>query len=214
MKYEKIKNQENLENANKKFFNAWAWFYDYTPIKPWLFYIQKRIINNIELKDSQKILDIGCGTGDALIYLSKLLNKRKIKNVKLYGIDISINMLKIAGRKLRGKAALLPIRNEKTKFKNNNFDCIICTEAFHHFPNQEKALREIYRILKRKGILVIADISLYSGFIHKLFKILEPGHVKLYKKEEFRKLFEKNNFHVLKQERIGLFAVATTAIKI
>ena len=62
--------------------------------------------------------------------------------------------------------------------------------------------------------MVIADISIYSGFIHKLFKILEPGHIKLYTKEEFKELFMKNNLHVLNQERIGLFAVATTAMKL
>ena len=123
-------------------------------------------------------------------------------------------MINIAGRKLKGKAVLLPISIENTDFKGNTFDCIICTEAFHHFTNPEKALKEICRILKRKGILVIADISIYSGFIHKLFKILEPGHIKLYTKEEFKELFMKNNLHVLNQERIGLFAVATTAMKL
>lgn len=63
--------KENITEQNKKFFNLWADLYDYSiPIKPWLYYIQKKVINHLQLNNKLKILDVGCGTGDSLNYLS------------------------------------------------------------------------------------------------------------------------------------------------
>lgn len=65
------------------------------------------------------------------------------------------------------------------------------------------------RVLKKNGLLYIADVNFYSGFIHWLFKKLEPGHVKIYSAGEFRKLFEKAGLQVVLQKRIGLFVILT-----
>lgn len=204
---ERAKGSRKIENANKRFFDAWAYLYDVTPLKPWLQYIQKRIANSLPLHNNQKILDVGCGTGDALWYLSRKTNAH------LYGIDISENMLSKARKRLGGKATLALKNIEDTGFKGNTFDIIISTEAFHHFPDPGNAVQEMHRILKKNGELIIADVNFHSNAIHKLFRILEPGNVKLYSKEEFKRLFENNKFLVLEQKRIGWFAIVTTGRK-
>ena len=80
----------SIKKQNINFFDSLAKLYDYSfPIKPWLSYIQKKAISYIDLNNNPKILDIGCGTGDSLFYISKL-NK-----AKLFGVDISKNMLKL-----------------------------------------------------------------------------------------------------------------------
>ena len=198
-----------IKEINKRFFDLWARFYDYSFfVKPWLLYIQKKTVVEIKLKDNIKILDVGCGTGDSLIYLYN-----KNQKLKLFGIDISKNMLKIARKKLGNKAILKFSDVEKIQFENNFFDYVINTEAFHHFPNPNKAIKEMSRVLKKKGKLIITDINFYSNFIHWLFKKIEPGHVKIYNEKEFQKAFEKNKLKVIKQKRIGLFAILTLGEK-
>ena len=198
-----------IKEINRRFFDLWARFYDYSFfVKPWLLYIQKKTVVEIKLKDNIKILDVGCGTGDSLIYLYN-----KNQKLKLFGIDISKNMLKIARKKLGNKAILKFSDVEKIQFENNFFDYVINTEAFHHFPNPNKAIKEMSRVLKKKGKLIITDINFYSNFIHGLFKKIEPGHVKIYNEKEFQKAFEKNKLKVIKQKRIGLFAILTLGEK-
>ena len=203
-------NREKSREVNKGFFNAWASFYDFSPLKPWLFFIQKELVKAIpirELTSEVKILDVGCGTGDALLEMSKR------GTAKLYGIDLSEGMLNRAKKKLKGIAILRKGDVEHTGFKDSTFDYVLCTEAFHHFPNPNTALREMHRVLKKEGTCVIADINFFSKTIHKLFRMIEPGHVKIYNKEEMRQLFEKNKFRVLKQGRIAVFALYTIAQK-
>jgi len=200
---------KKVKEKNKKFFDFWASFYDcnWTLIKPWLFYIQKRIINNLNIRNDAKLLDIGCGTGDALFLISKKTS------AKLYGVDISEKMIEKAIKKLREKAILKLSDAENLPFNDNTFDYVLSTEAFHHFPNPDTAVKEISRVLKKNGRFVLADVNFYFNFIHKLFKILEPGHVRIYSMEEFKTLFEKNNLKIIEQKRTGLFAILTIGRK-
>ena len=198
-----------IKEINRKFFDFWAKFYDYSFfIKPWLLHIQKKTVNEIKIKDNIKILDVGCGTGDSLVYLFK-----HNKNLKLYGLDISENMLKIAKKKLGNKAILKFGDVEKIPFKSNEFDYVINTEAFHHFPNSNLAIKEMSRVLKKSGKLIIADINFYYNFIHWLFKKIEPGHVKIYNEKEFQYLFKQNKLKIMKQKRVGLFVILTIGQK-
>ena len=201
---------KKVKEKNKKFFDFWASFYDcnWTLIKPWLFYIQKRIINNLNIRNDAKLLDIGCGTGDALFLISKKTS------AKLYGVDISEKMIEKAIKKLREKAILKLSDAENLPFNDNTFDYVLSTEAFHHFPNPNKTLKEINRVLKKNGEFMLADVNFYSDFIHWLFKKVEPGHVKIYSKDEFKELFINNSFKIIAQKRLGIFAILTIGKKL
>lgn len=201
--------ETNIKQNNLSFFDFWAGFYDYTFfIKPWLRNIQKKVVSNIPLNKNLKILDIGCGTGDSLLFLSEL------NHPNLFGVDISENMLKVAKKKLNNKAILKIAEVENLPFNKYTFDYVLCTEAFHHFPDPNKSIKEANRVLKKDAIFLLADVNFHSKLIHKLFKLLEPGHVKIYNKNEFKELFEKNNFKVINQKNIGLFSILTIGKKI
>jgi len=201
--------KSNIIEQNKKFFNLWADLYDYSfPIKPWLYYIQKNVIKHLQLNNKLKILDVGCGTGDSLNYIAKLSKSQ------LYGLDISEKMLKIARKKLGEKAILKLGDVEKIPFKDKTFDYVLNTEAFHHFPNPNKTLKEINRVLKKNGEFMLADVNFYSNFIHWLFKKIEPGHVNIYSKDEFKELFKSNGFKIIRQKRLGIFAILTIGKKL
>jgi len=198
---------KRLEKENKFFFGIWSLVYGLDPISLWLKSIQNRILNRLKISKQSYVLDVGCANGS-------LLNTLYSKDIrKLYGMDLSESMIKRANKKLGNKAILKIASVEKIPFKQNFFDYVLSTEAFHHFPHPDKAIKEMKRVLKKNGTLIVADINFYFGFIHWLFKKIEPGHVKIYNNNEFRDLFKKNNLKVIMQKRIGLFAILTIGKK-
>ncbi len=117
-----------------------------------------KIIGN---NKNQKILDLACGYGRLTIPLAKL-------GYNLEGIDISPNLLEKAKKEtkkanLEIKFRLGDMRN--LPYNDNKFDVIICMwSAFielHDEKEQEKAVKEMHRVLKPKGFSVI-DMPIFS----------------------------------------------------
>lgn len=107
---------------------------------------------------SYKLLDLGCGTG---VLQSEFENK--YKNVTGYGIDVSSDAIKYC--KMRGVKRATLFDGGKYPFKNETFDVVTAIDVLEHIPNDEKALKEVYRILKKGGIgifLVPAHPHLWS----------------------------------------------------
>jgi len=197
----------NNANVNIGFFDWWAKFYDYDPVSWWLRWVQKKVLRQIMLAPNASVLDVGCGPGRALLFFKE----NGVKN--LFGIDLSPAMI-LRAKKRFGKNAVLKVASvEKLPFANNQFDVVTNTEAFHHFLDPKKAIKEMYRVLKPDGKLYLADLNFFSKTIHWLFKKLEPGHVKIYGKKEFEDLFSKAGFKVVEQKRVYLFVILTVGEK-
>ena len=192
-------------NVNEFFFDKWSKSYDKPLFQFWMKRFHKLVLNELKLNKSIKILDISCGTG-------QLLNKLKWR-AKLYGVDISQEMLRVAKRRLGDSAILQKGDVHNLPFKDNTFDYVISTEAFHHYGDQIKALREMNRIVKNKGKVIISDINFLSRQIHWLFERFEPGCVKVNTKREMRELFERAELKPVRQKRNFLFALMTIGVK-
>lgn len=197
----------NNTDENIAFFNRWSKWYGFGAISLWLRLVQRRVLNNIVFDTNSRILDIGCGPGYGLSFFKK----HNIKN--LAGIDISPKMIARAKKRFGNTAILKVASVERIPFPKGTFDVVTNTEAFHHFPNPQKSVLEMYRVLKPNGKLYLADINFFSEFIHRLFKKLEPGHVKIYSKEEFSRLLTNAGFKVIKQKRIAFFIILTVGEK-
>ena len=119
---------------------------------------RKRAIKEIQ-NIPKKILDVATGTADFAI------SGAKYTNAKIIGIDISEGMLEIAKkkikkRKLENRIQLQLADSEKIPFQDNSFDAITVGFGVRNFENIEKGLKEIYRVLKSKGTLVILEPSI------------------------------------------------------
>lgn len=115
----------------------------------------------LHLKDIQPafVLDVATGTGDVAIMTHKLLNTKKIT-----GIDISDGMLEIGRKKieklhLQEKISLLNGDSESIQFPDSSFDAITVAFGVRNFQNLEKGLKEMYRVLKPGGKLVVLEFS-------------------------------------------------------
>ncbi len=198
-------NQSSNIEKNRTFFDRWAKSYDAGLFQFWMRRFYLPVVKEVMLTKKSRLLDISCGTGELL---RNLLGK-----AQLYGVDISEEMLKKARMKLPEEVTLLKADVHHLPFKNNYFDYAVTTEAFHHYYDQQLALREMNRITKKGGKVIVSDINFFLRPIHWLFQKIEPGCVNINSKKEMRRLFEKTGFNNIHQSRNFLFAVMTVGEK-
>lgn len=109
-------------------------------------------------------LDLCTGTGD----LAGLLRK-EYPNAKIIGVDFSQNMLEIARKKHPG---IEFIESDITNlpFNDKSFDLCVISFGLRNVENMQKALEEIYRVLKKDGIFINLDLSKPSKFLNLFLK--------------------------------------------
>ncbi|MGD8333548.1 MAG: methyltransferase domain-containing protein [Desulfobacterales bacterium] len=127
-------------------FDFMAPFYDRLAAKPDMGHFQQLL----KLPCDGRLLDAGGGTARISSHLSGLIRQVVVS-------DLSYRMLKQASRK-----PVLPVgaRVEQLPFPDETFDRILIVDALHHFSDQHGALRDLLRVLKGGGRLVIEEYDL------------------------------------------------------
>jgi ubiquinone/menaquinone biosynthesis C-methylase UbiE len=154
-----------------------------------------------------RVLDIGCGSGKAVYAVAEHLEERS--GAIACGCDLSIGMLKEGLNKnaRSAKACFLSASAQSLPFKENSFDVVMCTIAFHHFPIPNLALEEFRRVLCAGGKALIADvfrdISVGSWIFDRLHKWFEKGHVKYYQIDEMLPMLRNAGFNNIKVSKIN-----------
>lgn len=189
---------KNITNKTKKHFNETAKDYnnsfDGKYVKPMYEYILGYFKDK---KEEAAILDIGCGNGNILAELVTPKNK-------LYGIDLSENMIMVARKRLHGNAELQIADAKELPFQDNQFDYIICNASFHHYPYPLETLMEMNRVLKKGGVLLIGEGYAYEPFrfiLNIYFKFASTGDFHSYGQHELTRMLQKTGFHVEKVKR-------------
>jgi ubiquinone/menaquinone biosynthesis C-methylase UbiE len=164
---------------------------------------QRKLVSLLQLGDNPYLLDLACGTGWALRYAADRTNGQG----EFYGVDNSSKMIAQAQAKSQscGSLHFYKARVEALPFDDDFFHVVMSSNAFHHFSNPEKALREANRVLKAKGKLYILDITANNAFmrlVDRFSRKVEPAHVKLYSTKEFQALFERAGLCYITSKRI------------
>ncbi len=108
----------------------------------------------------QQILDIACGTGDYSIAIAR----RAHPDTVVTGVDLTEAMLQVMRSKvekagLAGRIVAEQGNTEALRFADNRFDRATIAFGIRNFEHREQALREILRVLKPGGRLVILELS-------------------------------------------------------
>jgi ubiquinone/menaquinone biosynthesis C-methylase UbiE len=183
---------KSVKEKSRKKFQSDASRYERTSDGKFCSRVYPSILGEVNKIHNQTILDIGCGTG---IILSSI----KEGNF-LYGLDISEAMIEEAKKRLPIEANLVVGDAEILPWQDDFFDTVLCTFSFHHYPQPQNVVREILRVLKKEGRLILADPWLPAPLrqiSNWLLQFSEDGDYHEYSRPEISKLLTDQGFHML-----------------
>jgi ubiquinone/menaquinone biosynthesis C-methylase UbiE len=166
---------------------------------------QNNLLSSIDIREGINFLDIGCGTGRAVRLAANMAGYRG----SFYGADLSAKMIGKARENFNGNANIhfIVANSESIPLEDNLFDIIICTNSFHHYLHPDRALKEMYRLLKTGGRVFILDPTADLWIIKvadKILRLIEPEHVKMYSTSEFKSLITGSGLKYIDSDKIGI----------
>jgi len=130
--------------------------------------IRKQIFDSIALRGDEKVLDVGCGSGILLNGAAMRLTTGRATGIDIWAPHSGGGNLALLWKNARteGVADKIEFKEadaRKMPFEDASFDVVMSSGALHHishnFEDHEQAVREIVRVLKPGGQIVIWDIT-------------------------------------------------------
>ncbi len=166
--------------------------------------ITEKTMRLMELCAGERVLDLGCGSGWATRLLARMVSEGPDGFGQVIGVDISDEMVRQARASSRdfenvmfvvGSAAQIP-------WEENFFDKVLSVESFYYYPDQDRALAELFRVMAPRGRLFIL-INLYKDNPYSLQwvpKLKVPVHVR--SADEYVALLKAHAFENVEYRRI------------
>lgn len=148
------------------------------------------LLEQIKLKEGDRILDVGCGTGVHAIFSEKYT-----------GIDVNKEYIEYTKKNHQGAFLVMDVAN--LEFPEDNFDYVFSISLFHHINDAqvEKAISEMKRVCKKGGRILVLDAVFPSRFNflgYLLFKLDRGKHTRTFDKLE--ELLLRHNFKLLTKD--------------
>jgi ubiquinone/menaquinone biosynthesis C-methylase UbiE len=139
----------------------------------------------VKISEGNNVLEVGCGTGT----LSLLAKDRTGTSGKVCGIDAAPEMIQRAKMKAnrQNKDVEFQVGDiSNIPYDNNKFDVVMCSFMIFHISSEkrEKGFKEIFRVLKSNGAVVIVDtikeegINILNNSMKPLYSEIEQGFKK------------------------------------
>lgn len=160
--------------------------------------ILNRIREAAQLTRQSRVLDVACGPGIVVEALARSAGE-------VVGCDITPEMLAKAEHRCAAagltNVRFAPGRAEALPFENASFDVVVSRSALHHFPDVAAALREMARVVRAGGRVVILDVisseNEAEAALHNALETLrDPSHVRMLPKSELQSVLENVNLTV------------------
>ena len=144
-------------------------------------------LGHISINRDDTILDIGCGGGKTVNSLAKIATEGEI-----YGIDYSEVSVAVSTNKNKrfidaGRVKILNASVDSLPFSDDMFNLVIAVESFYFWPDLINNLKEVRRILKPGGAVILVN-AMYQDerFEKRNSNLAKIGHFKYHLPEEYR----------------------------
>ena len=157
---------------------------EHTPVSLWG-------LKHLDINPDDIILDVGCGGG---ININRMSKKAK----KVYGVDYSIESVKLSREVNRqeisdGKVEVVKGDVQNLPFDDESFDIVTAFETVYFWPNIEKCFGEVKRVLNPGGIFLIGLES--NGSDNMIMKLSEKFiDMIVYNDEELTEFLKNNDY--------------------
>lgn len=156
-----------------------------------------------------KILDVGCGPGTFIQYLLD-------KGFHVEGIDLSEEMIRIAKQKIPN--TVFKVMDMRTlSYDNNTFDGLLIAYSLIHIATDEieKVLKEFFRVLKSKGIIMtITQKGEPDKIVTEPLKKDEKMFINFFTKQRLFDYLEQAGFNLLYQEETNMQDIESLSDKV
>ena len=159
----------------------------------------KQFRKSSSLRPDKVVLEIGCGNGTGAALIKKYFSPKEI-----YAIDIDQRMIDLANK--NHSAPFIHFETgdvSQLRFETNQFDAVFDFGVIHHISNWKDCLRELKRVLKPGGELIIEDLSIetFSGLFGWIIrKIFKHPYEQMYTRKDFITYLDTIGFHIVKKE--------------
>jgi ubiquinone/menaquinone biosynthesis C-methylase UbiE len=158
----------------------------------------------MDLRPGERVLDLGCGVGWATRILARLVGEGPQGHGQVVGLDISDEMIRRARATSREFENIMFLWGsaEQIPWEENFFDKVLSVESFYYYPDQERALAEVFRVMAPRARLYIL-INLYKDNPYTLRWVEElkvPVHAR--SEAEYVELLQRHAFEDVQAVRI------------
>jgi 2-polyprenyl-3-methyl-5-hydroxy-6-metoxy-1,4-benzoquinol methylase len=166
--------------------------------------IKNILTKELSLNQDLRILDVGCA--DGMVY--KLAGK-----CNAVGIECDSSLAEKAS-KVYEKVLVLDLDSGLITLPDESFDIIVAADVVEHCKNHKQVMKELFRLLKSNGMLVISlpniaqfffrFMLLFGRFDYSSCGVLYEGHLRFYTLKTMKKLVKEAGFDIAKAYGSGV----------
>ena len=191
---------EKLQNE----FNRWAQAGEGEKMENHHLDITEKTLRLMDLRPGERVLDLGCGSGWATRLLSRLVGDGPEGFGQVVGLDISDEMIRQARAASKDFENILYVWGSALQipWEENFFEKVLSVESFYYYPDQDRSLAELFRVMAPHGRLFIL-INLYKDNPYSLQwvdKLKVPVHVR--SEAEYVELLKRHAFENVESRHI------------